>query len=323
VADQLFKFLFDGADTRKSSVRGEIVALEGAWQEIRSRHEYPAPVLRLLGEMVAASALLTANLKFNGTLIMQIHGDGPVRLLVVECNADLSLRATAKLSDDVAIQEGASFSELVNTEGRGRFAITLDPRDRSRGQQPYQGIVPLEGTCIADALGNYMLRSEQLDTHLWLAADERCAKGMLLQRLPLDGGVILSGASLTEEQSELERAHETWRRAVSLANTLERRELLDAAPETLMHRLFWEETLRVFEPQPCVFACTCSRERVARMLVTLGRDEVDATLAQEGHVEVHCEFCNKEYEFDPVDCAQLFATSNTTDGVRAPEGQRH
>jgi molecular chaperone Hsp33 len=323
MADQLFKFLFDGAEAQRSSVRGEIVALEDAWREIYSRHDYPAPVLRLLGEMVAASALLTANLKFNGTLIMQIHGDGPLRLLVVECNADLTLRATAKLADDAVVDDDSGFAQLVNTHGRGRFVMTLDPRDRRRGQQPYQGVVPLEGDSVADALGNYMLRSEQLDTHLWLAADEHCAKGMLLQRLPQDGGTPANDPTLSDEDADLARAQETWRRAITLANTLERAELLAATPETLMHRLFWEETLRVFEPLSCVFACSCSRERVGAMLLTLGRPEVDATLEQEGHVLVHCEFCNKGYEFDRVDCVQLFATSNPVDGVRSPLGQRH
>lgn len=321
MADQLYKFLFDGADVKKSSVRGEIVALEAAWREIRSRHDYPAPVLRLLGEMVAASALLTANLKFNGTLIMQIHGDGPLRLLVVECNAELTLRATAKLADGAAIDDHASFAQLVNTHGRGRFVITLDPRERRRGVQPYQGIVPLEGGSVADALGNYMLRSEQLDTHLWLAADERCAKGMLLQRLPLDGGRAAGDTGSANADADLSQAQETWRRAVTLANTLERNELLSTTPETLMHRLFWEETLRVFEPQLCVFACSCSRGRVATMLLTLGQTEVDETLEQEGQVLVHCEFCNKRYQFDAVDCAQLFATSNPIDGVRTAEGR--
>jgi molecular chaperone Hsp33 len=321
-SDQLVKFLFDGADVRKSSVRGEIVTLDASWQEIRSRHEYPMPVLRLLGEMVAASALLSANLKFNGALVIQIHGDGPVRLLVVECSTDLTLRATAKLAEGGVLEDDASFTSLVNRQGRGRCVITLDPRERRAGQQPYQGVVPLEGDSIAAALGNYLRRSEQLETQLWLAADEICARGMLLQRLPISGGAQ-GDAPDTGFDADEERGEETWQRAVTLANTLRRDELLATLPETLMHRLFWEETLRVFDPLPAVFACSCSRERVAAMLLTLGREEVDATLAQEGHVLVHCDFCNKGYSFDAVDCVQLFTTTNTADGVRSARQQRH
>lgn len=299
----------------KSPVRGEIVCLHQTWKQIQDRHRYPAPVLRLLGEMAAASTLLSANLKFNGALIMQIHGDGPVQLLVVECNADLSLRATAKLRDGISIEDDASLASLVNEHGLGRFVITLDPKERNKGQQPYQSVVPLEGDSIAAVLESYMLRSEQLDTHLWLAADTERANGLLLQRLPTDDG--------TAESKHIERDAETWNRAILLGNTIEREELLAIDSDTLMRRLFWEETLRVFEPLPCRFECSCSRERVAKMLVTLGQQEVEDTLAELGRIDVHCEFCNKAYHFDAVDCTQLFATSNTIDGVRPPQGLRH
>jgi molecular chaperone Hsp33 len=323
MADQLFKFLFEGTETARSSVRGEIVSLQETWREIRAQHDYPAPVLRMLGELVAASTLLTANLKFNGALVMQIHGDGPVKLLVVECNADLTVRATAKLAPDAEIADDAGFRELVNRQGKGRFAITLDPKDRRHGQQPYQGIVPLEGGSIAQALESYMLRSEQLDTHLWLAADESHANGVLLQKLPIAGGDTHSDAVSASLGNEVEAALEIWQRVVTFANTLERAELLAVDPQTLMRRLFWEETLRVFEPLPCAFHCSCSRERVAAMLVTLGQKEVDDTLEDQRTVDVNCEFCNRHYQFDAVDCAQLFATTNTADGVPAATVQRH
>jgi len=324
MADQLFKFLFDGADSSKSSVRGEIVSLHEAWREIGAHHDYPAPVLRMLGELLAASSLLTANLKFNGALIMQIHGDGPVVLLVAECNADLTMRATAKLAPNVHVADDAGFKELVNATGKGRFAITLDPKDRQDGQTPYQGMVPLEGNSIADALENYMLRSEQLETRLWLAADANRAHGVLLQKLPLhrgeDGG---PGGATVATGTELETSLETWARAVTLANTLEREELLSTDPQTLMRRLFWEETLRVFEPLPCAFHCSCSRERVGAMLLTLGKAEIDETLADQGSIHVNCEFCNRAYDFDAVDCAQLFATNNPVDGMRVANILRH
>ena len=321
MTDTLHKFLFDAGTSARAPVRGEIVSLAATWRQIKERHDYPAPVLKMLGELVAASTLLSANLKFNGALIMQIHGDGPVRLLVVECNADLTVRATVKLSSNQPIADDATFTDLVNANGEGRFAITLDPRDRSLGQQPYQGIVPLEGDTVATALEGYMRRSEQLHTQLWLAADDEHANGLLLQKLPLEGGGSI--AEMPFDPGAEAHAEEVWERAITFANTLERTELLQVDPPTLMRRLFWEETLAVYDPVPCAFRCTCTRERVAAMLVSLGKPEVDETLAEMGGIHVDCEFCNKSYDFDTVDCAQLFATSNTIDRVRAPIQQKH
>ena len=322
MSDTLHKFLFDAGSGEKSPVRGEIVSLTESWRQIQQRHDYPTPVLRLLGEMVAASTLLSANLKFDGALVMQIHGDGPVRLLVVECNADLTLRATVQLTAGASIGDDADFTELVNAGGNGRFVITLDSRDRKAAQRAYQGIVPLEGASIAQALEGYMRRSEQLDTQLWLAADGEHANGLLLQRLPMAGGYSEPSTNSDREASTA-RAGEVWERVLTFANTLERNELLRVDPPTLMRRLFWEETLAVFEPLPCTFRCSCTRERVAAMLVSLGESEVDETLAEVGGIHVNCEFCNKSYDFDTVDCAQLFATSNTIDGVRAAARLRH
>jgi len=191
----------------------------------------------------------------------------------------------------------------------------LDPRNRELGQLPYQSIVPLEGETIAEALEAYMLRSEQLETRLWLAADGERANGFLLQRLPTDDG--------TAETRTAERDSETWNRVVTLAATLSRGELLEVEPESLLRRLFWEETVRIFKPRICRFDCTCTRERVAKMLVSLGEDEVNETLRELGKIHVNCDFCNKEYVFDAVDCAQLFAASNIVDRVRSAEDQRH
>ena len=323
MSDTLHKFLFDAASGSRSPVRGEIVSLAATWRQIRERHDYPEPVLRMLGELVAASTLLSANLKFNGALIMQIHGDGPVRLLVVECNANLTVRATVKLSSQLPIADDATFADLVNTSGQGRFAITLDPRDTSQGQKPYQGIVPLEGATVAEALEGYMRRSEQLDTQLWLAADGDHANGLLLQKLPLEGGVPANAVAVAFDADAQSRAEEVWNRAVTFANTLERAELLEVDPPTLMRRLFWEETLAVYDPAPCAFRCSCTRERVAAMLVSLGSQEVEETLSEMGGIHVDCEFCNKSYDFDSVDCAQLFATTNTMDGLRTPVQQKH
>lgn len=276
-SDLLHRFIFEHAP-----IRGEIVHLESAWQSVLERHEYP-PVLRdLMGELCAAAVLLAATLKLQGSLVLQIHGKGAVKLLVVECSGDLELRATAKWEG--ALPHG-SLQELV---GDGRFVITLDPKD---GNQAYQGIVPLEGESVAEILQGYMTRSEQLETRLWLAADGSRAGGMLLQKLPGKAG----------------QDADAWERAGHLAATLKPQELLTLPAGELLHRLYHEEDLRLFDGQPVAFRCTCTRENVANMLRMVGRPEVDAILAEYGMVEVHCEFCNERYVFDPVDAEAVFA----------------
>lgn len=316
MSDQLQKFMFNAAP-----VRGEIVSLRNTWQEVLTRRDYPAPVRTVLGEMMAACALLSANLKFHGTLVMQIFGDGPVKMLVVQCGSDLSMRATAKFSGEAAqtIGDGMGFAELVNASGHGRCVITLDPADKKPGQQPYQGIVPLNGedgplTSIADVLEHYMRHSEQLDTRLWLAADRERAVGMLLQKLPGDGGIVPRN---TETDAD------TWERVCTLGGTLSAQELLEVDPETVFRRIFWQENVQHFEPAVTRFLCTCSREKVGAMLRMLGRDEVDGVIAERGHVEIHCDFCNQRYEFDPVDVAQLFSTPELAAGLTPAAEQRH
>lgn len=308
MADTLQKFLFENA-----VVRGELVEISETWRQVQALRDYPQAVRTLLGEMLAAAALLSANLKFNGVIVMQIHGDGPVRLLVVECDSELRLRATAKLAPDAVIDEQAGLQELVNANGHGRFAITLDPKDKLPGQQAYQGIVPLDGTSVAVIIENYMLRSEQLDTKLWLAADRNVSRGLLLQKLPRTGGVDTGNVDDLEE----------WDRAVALASTLGNEELLNTEISTLMHRLFWEETIRVFEPQHPQFHCGCSRERVGNMLKMLGRPEIESALTELGKLDVNCDFCGKLYEFDKVDCAQLFATEVAVQAVQTPSHIKH
>jgi molecular chaperone Hsp33 len=276
-SDTLRRFLFEHA-----SIRGEIVHLDTTWQSVIERHDYP-PVLRdLMGELCAATVLLAATLKLQGSMVLQIHGKGAVKLLVVECSGDMELRATAKWEGDLS---GGTLQDLV---GDGRFVITLDPKD---GNQAYQGIVALEGESIAEILQNYMTRSEQLETRLWLAADGKHAAGMLLQKLPEKGGL---------------QDDDPWDRAVLIAGTLKPEELLNVPAEELVHLLYHEEDIRLFESQSVVFRCTCSRENVARMLRMLGREEVDSIIKERGDVEVHCEFCNQRYVFDRVDADAVF-----------------
>jgi molecular chaperone Hsp33 len=314
---ELHKFLFDGLP-----VRGMVVRLTEAWQEILARRAsntftgaYPPPVAELLGEMTAAATLMQANIKFNGALVLQIFGDGPVKVAVAEAQPDLSVRATASVVGEVPAD--AALPAMVNVHNKGRCAITLEPRKRQPGQQPYQGVVPLFGDRheklhkLSDVLQHYMLQSEQLDTTLVLAADQQVAAGLLIQRLPLAGEGNLAGGATAgaANQDEIGR-NEDYNRIAILAASLTREELLTLDVETILRRLFWEEKLLRFEPQAGMlgphFACTCSRERVAGMIRGLGREEAESILAEREHIEVGCDFCGRQYRFDPVDAAQIF-----------------
>jgi molecular chaperone Hsp33 len=283
--DALTRFLFENAP-----IRGEIVRLQATWNAVLDRHDYPPVLRRMLGELMAASALLTATLKLNGSMILQIQGNGPVSLLVVECHGDMTLRATAKWEGELRQED--NLAQLV---GDGRFVITLDPKG---GKQTYQGIVPLEGESVAEILQNYMTRSEQLETRLWLSADDENANGILLQKLP----------------DQPEQDADAWNRACQLTDTVKPAELLRLDATTLLHRLFHEEDLRLFDPQPTAFHCGCSRDGVSRVLRMLGKEEVQGILEERGNIEVHCEFCNQRYTFDSIDTEQVFATEITTPG---------
>ncbi len=305
-------------------VRGMLVRLTDAWQDILARRAantqtgpYAAPVRQLLGEMAAAGVLMQGNIKFNGALILQIFGDGPVKVGVVEVQPDFSLRATCSQVGEVAPE--ASLSQMVNLHNQGRCAITLDPKDRLPGQQPYQGVVPLFGDqgekleSISEVLQHYMLQSEQLDTVLVLAADDQVAAGLLIQRLPVEGEGNLAGqADSVAREAELGQSEDFSRIAI-LAKSLKREELLTLDAETILHRLFWEEPLARFEPlvgdSGPRFACSCSRERVGHMIRSLGTAEVESILAEQGQVEVGCDFCGAQYRFDPVDAAGLFSAA--------------
>lgn len=302
---ELHKFLFEGLP-----VRGMLVRLTEGWQELLSRREpgqeYPPELRDLLGEMSAAAVLMQANIKFNGALVLQVFGDGPVKLAVSEVQPDLSFRSTAKCVG--AVEPGATLEAMVNLHGQGRCAITLDPKDKFPGQQPYQGVVPLHGDHreplqkVSEVLEHYMLQSEQLDTRLVLAANGDIAAGLLIQRLPVEGEGNLEGKR-NEDDIGLSDA---FNRISILAGTLTAEELLTLDADTILRRLFWEETVTRFEPQAPRFACTCSRERVGQMLRGLGRDEVDSVLAERGDVEIGCDFCGRHYRFDAVDVGALF-----------------
>lgn len=293
MTDQLKKYLF-----QDRSVRIQAVRLRDTWQQAQEHHQYSPAVQRLVGELMAAAALLAANIKFEGSLVLQIQGTGPIALLVVECQSDLSLRATVKIREGQDVPADGTMQSLLNANNEGRFIVVLDPRRKLPGQQAYQGIVPLEGETVAEALQHYMKASEQLDTRLWLQADDEHAAGLLVQSLPGEGGK-------TQESD----TSDSLARAIALAETLTPTELLQTDIDTVIHRLYWEESLIAFEPLSARWHCPCTRERVANMLRSLGESELNDILAEQGKVEVTCDFCGKPYAFDAVDCSGLFAAA--------------
>src|SRR3990172_12130006 len=282
MSDSLQRFLLES-----TPVRGEIVHLDATWRAVLERRCYPAPLQSLLGDMMAAAALLSAILKFEGSLIMQMQGNGPVQLLVVEATSEHTLRATAKWEGELA---KGNVTELL---GAGRFVISIVP---SSDKQTCQGIVAIEGESIAQVLEHYMAKSEQLETRLWLASDSQQAAGMLLQKLP---------AAPTQDA-------DAWNRATQLGETIRREELLSLPAREIIRRLYHEEDVRVFESRPVAFRCSCSRERVTSMLRMLGHDEVRSIIAERNTVDVDCEFCGRHYTFDALDAEQVFAADLIT-----------
>jgi molecular chaperone Hsp33 len=293
--DYTQRFIFDESD-----VRGETVALERSYAEVLAKHAYPEPVAQLLGEMLAAAALLVGTLKFDGLLVLQARSLGPVSLLMVECSSEREIRGIARY-DESLIEPGAMLQELMPD---GDLTMTMDPRQGKR----YQGIVGLEGADLSECLSTYFVMSEQLPTRFWLNADGKRARGLLLQQLP--------AARLTDPQER----EASWQHVTTLASTLTAEELLSLDNETVLHRLFHEDPLRMFEIQPLIFRCSCSRERSANALVSLGlEDAQQLVIEHNGMVEIDCQFCNQRYLFDSADVVQLFAGG----GVDSPSGTRH
>lgn len=274
MSDTLQRFLFENA-----AIRGELVHLDATWQAALERRDYPESVRNLLGEMMVASVLLSATLKFDGTLTMQVQGNGPINFMVVEVTSNRTLRGLAHWKGEVPD------ADLAAQFGDGHLAITIDPESGER----YQGIVALQGESLAHAIDDYLARSEQLDTRMWLVADADNAAGLLLQKLP-----------------EQNRKEDDWNRIVTLGSTITDEELSRLSQQEVIHRLFHEEDIRLFETEPVSFRCNCSRERVATALKGIGRDEVLGIIDKEGQVETRCEFCNRQYTFDVVDVEQLF-----------------
>ena len=295
--DTLQRFLFENLD-----VRGEIVHLDATWQTVLEHHDYPLPVQKILGELMSAVSLLIATLKFEGKLIAQIQGDGPVNLLVVEGTSENTLRATVSMKDK---QQELSEKSLQEIFGDARFVITLEPKKGER----YQGIVALSGESLADTLTDYLLRSEQLDTNIWLAADSKSSAGLLIQKLPKTKKTQehTNILNVTNQSDDVDG----WNRIQQLSSTIKDEELLELSAEEIIHRLYHEEDLRLFDAEPISFRCSCSRVRVANMLISLGKEEVENMIEELNLIEVACEFCNHNYTFDAVDAKQIFVSDIT------------
>jgi molecular chaperone Hsp33 len=276
-------------------IRGHLVHLDAAWRALTEHREYPAPIRDTMGEAVAASLLLAATIKFEGVLSMQLQGDGPVHLMLAQCTSGLGVRGLARYREagyaPAAASAGTGRRRIVDLIGTGNLTVTLETDD---GSQRYQGIVPIAGQRLAESLQVYFEKSEQLPTRLWLHADEIGASGMLLQKLP---GTDAVDPAMVDD---------AWRRVQLIGETLTPEELRSLADAEILHRLFNEDDVRLYEPAPVYFRCRCSRERVSGMLQSLGEAETHSVLLERGAVEVHCDFCNRAYVFDAVDIAQLF-----------------
>ncbi len=289
------RFLFDETD-----VRGELATLDRSYAEVLAKHPYPEPVAQLLGEMLAAAALLCGTLKFEGLLVLQARSSGPIPLLMVECSSEREVRGIARY-DEAAMAASAALDELMPD---GILTLTIDPRHGQR----YQGIVPLEGANLAECLSGYFATSEQLPTRFWLNADGRRARGLLLQQLP--------PARIKDAQAR----QDSWEHVVTLADTLTAEELLGLDNPVILHRLFHEETVRLFDGQGVAFNCSCSRDRAANALVSMGQADVESLLdEQQGKIQVDCQFCNEQQVFDAADIAQIFAGG----GTQTPGNTRH
>jgi molecular chaperone Hsp33 len=282
-SNMLNRYLFDDL-----SVRGELVQLDKAYQSILENKQYPLAVQKLLGELLVATSLLTATLKFEGSITLQLQGDGPVSLAVINGDDQQKLRGVSRYEGDIA--DTASLHDMM---GKGHLVITISPNQGER----YQGIVALEGDNLADVLESYFERSEQLKTRLWIRTGEldgqAHAAGMLLQVMP-------DGTGSPEDFEHLEQ----------LTDTIKNEELFSLPANELLYRLYNQETVQLFEPQAVEFYCGCSRERSGAAIITVARSEINDILATEGSVALHCDYCGKTYDFDSADIEALYLDSD-------------
>jgi len=286
--NHLQRFLFEETD-----IRGAHVRLSSAWQNMQKQQHYPAVIKTQLGQVIAASTLLASSIKFDGSLTLQIRGQGTITMLIAECTTQGNFRglATWNNANTSAIPESV-FSD------QDQLAITLNPgQDKKR----YQSIVTLQNQRIDNTIEHYLNHSEQIESRLWLGADQNSCSGLLLQRMP---------------QQHHNHDPENWHRICHLASTIKQQELLQLDGSSLLNRLFTAETLRVFKPQPWQFHCHCSVERVKTMLISLGKSELESMLAEQGNVTIDCEYCNQHYAFDAIDITKFFTPSYPNDNSK-------
>jgi len=281
--DRLYRFIIEN-----THVRGEIVHLDATWQAVLDRADYPENVRTVLGEALAACALLAATIKFKGSLILQIRGDGPLHLLVVQTTSAGNMRAIARWKGKVPEHN------LKNIFGNGQMVMTVEPDEG----EAYQGIINLQGQHLKHAIEAYFTQSEQLNTQLWLTTNDESCAGFLLQEMP---------QSITDD---CEKNDEAWQKANHLAATITDEELLDLPVTEVLHRLFHQDDVRLFDAEPLCFRCSCSRDRISNMLLSLGTQEVHDIIEEQGNISIDCEFCNAHYEFDKVDVEAIFAADS-------------
>lgn len=300
--DQITKFMFEDAP-----VRGAVVQLEEQWQEMTQFQNYPAPVNKMLGEFTAGALLLSSTIKFDGALIVQVKGSGPVSMVVVEVKNRTAVRAMAKIREDAEIAADTPFQNLINVEGKGQCAIILDPANRRPSDQPYMGVVPLTDESISAILENYMEQSEQLTTKICLASTGSVIGGLMIQKMPEDGGIVNENID-----------KDAWPRLSQIVGTLKDEELLTLDQSVILRRLFWQEKIQLLGSEEIEFQCGCSKEKTDSMLRSLGKKELDDILKAEGKVEVKCQFCNKTITYTPADIEALFLEDSllaATDGA--------
>ncbi len=283
--DHTTRFLFE-----ESNVRGEFTQLDHSLKEVLSKHNYPLAIKALLGEFMAAAAMLSDTIKFNGTLSLQVKGAGQVRTLMAECRNNSALRAIAQYNDD--------FTEDGPILGEGQMAITIEPE---KGQR-YQGIVRINDgdLTLANVLEDYFLQSEQIRTRIWLFSNEETAAGMLLQSMP---------KSASESSLDGSDEDDSWDRLTHLAGTLKSEEVASLDTQTILHRLFHEETVRVYPARDLKFECTCSDERSQNAITILGREEAMSLIAEVGHIDIDCQFCHSRYVYTAEQVEAMFKDS--------------
>lgn len=279
-SDQIFRFLVDN-----TPIRGQLITLDASWQTCFQQSDAEDFAKMLLGHALSAITLLASTLKIDGSLTLQIRGQGEIHLLVAQATNKRTIRGVVRQSAKVTDAQ-ASLSDIFKAD---KIVITID---NGKGK-PHQGIVPLSGSSLSEALEAYFEHSEQLPTRLWLACNDSSASGLLLQKLPQDS-------------SDKHDDSDSWNRITQLASTITDQELLELDASEILHRLFHEESIRLFDPEPVRFECSCSREKTLNMIKSLGKNDAEEILQEHGKINVNCEFCNADYEFDAVDIEQLF-----------------